>query len=60
MLYDNQKTSGPLNNYGAFLTETKRYEDAIAVLKRAVEIDPEHIEPLLNLAWERFQLKTFN
>ena len=34
----------------------KRYEDAIKLFERAIEIDKDNIDPLLNLGWIYFEM----
>ena len=41
----------PYNHYGVFLTDVKRYDDAIKVFEQAIEIEPRNPDHMVNLAW---------
>lgn len=41
---------GQINTFGWHLLETKRFDDAIAYLKRGIELEPEDLSAKLNLA----------
>ena len=56
IIQDKSGTGEPFNQYGIYLTEVKRYEDAIKLFERAIEIDMDNIDPLLNLGWIYFEM----
>lgn len=56
IIQDSKRSSEPLNEYGIFLTNHKRYPDAISVFERAIELDPNDVHPLINLGWIYFEL----